>query len=129
MNGIAQRQGFGASAQPDPAMANAVDPLFDWQKKVGLKTSRFGAAPAQPTHDNWGPLVVPPAASLHDGRQPLLLEGQPLLGLRAEGERPRPAAVRVLLVQRRRQRSSAADDHRHQVEQDRTLDQVVTHHG
>ncbi|OLD43685.1 MAG: signal peptidase I, partial [Gemmatimonadetes bacterium 13_1_40CM_2_60_3] len=24
------------------------------------KASRFGPAPAQPTHDNWGPLVVPP---------------------------------------------------------------------
>ena len=35
-------------------------PLFDWQKKVRLAQSRFGPAPAQPTHDNWGPLVVPP---------------------------------------------------------------------
>jgi signal peptidase I len=60
VNGIAQRQGFGASAAADAAMANEVNPLFDWQKKVGLKSSRFGAAPAQPTHDNWGPLVVPP---------------------------------------------------------------------
>jgi signal peptidase I len=61
VNGIAQRQGFGAnSAPPDPGMANEVNPLFDWQKKAGLKSSRFGAAPAQPTHDNWGPLVVPP---------------------------------------------------------------------
>ena len=61
VNGIAQRQGFGANTPaPDPGMANEVNPLFDWQKKVGLKSSRFGAAPAQPTHDNWGPLVVPP---------------------------------------------------------------------
>jgi signal peptidase I len=60
VNGIAQRQGFGATAAGDPGMANEVNPLFDWQKKVGLKSSRFGAAPAQPTHDNWGPLVVPP---------------------------------------------------------------------
>ena len=60
MNGIAQRQGYGATAQVQPEMANSVDPLFDWQKKVGLESSRFGAAPAQPTHDNWGPLVVPP---------------------------------------------------------------------
>ena len=89
VNGIAQRQGFGANAPPIPGMANSVDPLFDWQKKVGLKSSRFGAAPAQPTHDNWGPLVVPPQQSLHDGRQPLQLEGQPLLGIRPEGERPR----------------------------------------
>lgn len=60
VNGIAQRQGFGAQTQPDPAMANSVDPLFDWQKKAGLKSSRFGGAPAQPSHDEWGPLVVPP---------------------------------------------------------------------
>jgi signal peptidase I len=59
VNGIAQRQGFGADTTPEPGLANSVDPLFDWQKKAGLKTSRFGAAPAQPTHDNWGPLVVP----------------------------------------------------------------------
>jgi signal peptidase I len=61
VNGIAQRQGFGTSPTANPELANAVDPLFDWQKKVGLKASRFGAAPAQPTHDNWGPFVVPPA--------------------------------------------------------------------
>ncbi len=36
------------------------DPLFAWQKTVGLKSSRFGPAPAEPTHDNWGPIVVPP---------------------------------------------------------------------
>ena len=60
VNGIAQRQGFGADTTPQPGIASSVDPLFDWQKKVGLKASRFGAAPAQPTHDNWGPLVVPP---------------------------------------------------------------------
>jgi signal peptidase I len=60
VNGIAQRQGFGTSPTANPEMANAVDPLFDWQKKVGLKASRFGPAPAQPTHDNWGPFVVPP---------------------------------------------------------------------
>jgi signal peptidase I len=59
LNGIAQRQGFGSNATIDAAMANSVDPLFDWQKKVGLRNSRFGAAPAQPTHDEWGPIVVP----------------------------------------------------------------------
>jgi signal peptidase I len=59
VSGIAQRQGPGAQEQ-DPAMANSIDPLFDWQKKAGLKSSRFGASPAQPTHDDWGPLVVPP---------------------------------------------------------------------
>jgi signal peptidase I len=37
------------------------DPDFAWQARYGLTNSRFGLAPAQPTHDNWGPLVVPPA--------------------------------------------------------------------
>ena len=60
VNGIAQRQGYGATTQVSPEIANSVDPLFDWQKKVGLRSSRFGAAPSQPNHDNWGPLVVPP---------------------------------------------------------------------
>ena len=60
VNGIAQRQGYGATTQVSPEIANSIDPLFDWQKKVGLKSSRFGAAPSQPNHDNWGPLVVPP---------------------------------------------------------------------
>jgi len=59
VNGIAQRQGYG-TAQVVPEVANFPDTLFWWQKKVGLKSSRFGAAPAQPTHDDWGPLVVPP---------------------------------------------------------------------
>jgi signal peptidase I len=59
VNGIAQRQGFGTNALVNPDMANSVDPLFDWQKSVGLKASRFGRSPAQPTHDDWGPLVVP----------------------------------------------------------------------
>lgn len=59
VNGIAQRQGYGATTQVSPEIANSIDPLFDWQKKVGLKSSRFGAAPSQPNHDNWGPLVVP----------------------------------------------------------------------
>jgi signal peptidase I len=58
VNGIAQRQGYGARSQPglDP---NEVSVLFDWQKRVQLTRSRFGPAPAQPNHDNWGPLVVP----------------------------------------------------------------------
>jgi signal peptidase I len=59
VNGIAQRQGFGANAPVNADIANSIDPLFDWQKKVGLTSSRFGAAPTQPNHDNWGPIVVP----------------------------------------------------------------------
>jgi signal peptidase I len=59
INGIAQPQGYLASQNPkgDP---NEVSELFAWQKQYALAGSRFGAAPGQPTHDNWGPLVVPP---------------------------------------------------------------------
>ncbi len=62
VNGIAQRQGFTQPAPPGAAEGglDSADPLFDWQKKVGLQSSRFGPAPAQPSHDNWGPIVVPP---------------------------------------------------------------------
>ena len=59
VNGVPKPQPF---KQPDSDQVfDSVDPLFDWQKSVGLKASRFGAAPDQPTHDNWGPVVVPPA--------------------------------------------------------------------
>ena len=59
VNGVAQRQGYTSPEQTkgDP---HYVSELFDWQKKVGLTASRFGAAPAQPELDTWGPLVVPP---------------------------------------------------------------------
>jgi signal peptidase I len=57
VNGVVSKQNFPAS---DPSQAyDSVDPLFDWQKQYGLKTSRFGPAPDQPSHDNWGPFVVP----------------------------------------------------------------------
>ena len=59
LNGIAQRQGF-AAANNEKGNPNEINELFDWQKRYALASSRFGAAPAQPTHDNWGPLVVPP---------------------------------------------------------------------
>ena len=60
LNGIAQRQGF-AAANNEKGNPNEVNELFDWQKRYALASSRFGAAPAQPTHDNWGPLVIPPS--------------------------------------------------------------------
>jgi signal peptidase I len=58
LNGIPQRQGRGAEGNPkgDP---NAIDPLFTWQHSAEIKSSRFGPPPAQPTHDNWGPLLIP----------------------------------------------------------------------
>ena len=59
INGIAQRLGYGAG-QPG-AGGDHADPLFVWQKPFEVRGSRFGAPPAQPTLDNWGPLLVPPA--------------------------------------------------------------------
>lgn len=58
LNGIPQRQGYAAAQNPkgDP---NEVNPDFDWQHKVELRNTRFGSAPRQPTHDNWGPLLIP----------------------------------------------------------------------
>jgi signal peptidase I len=57
-NGIAQRQGFGADKNWK-GMPDETSYHFDWQHQYELKESRFGPAPAQPTHDNWGPIVIP----------------------------------------------------------------------
>lgn len=62
VNGIAQRQGFGARGYVgDPAQNRPDDtsPLFAWQGRIALHDTRFGSAPAVPTHDNWGPLLIP----------------------------------------------------------------------
>lgn len=59
VNGIAQRQGFGMGEKP-LGWVDASDPSFSWQIPYELKSSRFGPPPAQPTHDDWGPFVVPP---------------------------------------------------------------------
>lgn len=57
VNGEEQTQGYGDQSRVgDP---NEVSFLFDWQQRIALKESRFGAAPEQPTHDNWGPLLIP----------------------------------------------------------------------
>lgn len=65
VNGIAQRQGYAAANQSEgqdgpPSNPGDRDPLFEWQAEFALRQSRFGAAPASPTHDDWGPLVLPP---------------------------------------------------------------------
>jgi signal peptidase I len=58
-NGLEQRQGFGMEKNWK-AGENNTDPLFEWQHKYEVKGSRFPAPPAQPTHDTWGPLLIPP---------------------------------------------------------------------
>ncbi len=57
LNGVAQRQGF-ASNNP-VGDGTEVNPLYAWQKAAEITGSRFGPPPASPTHDNWGPLIVP----------------------------------------------------------------------
>lgn len=42
-----------------PASPDYPDQVFAWQNRYALSSSRFGAAPAEPSHDNWGPIVVP----------------------------------------------------------------------
>jgi signal peptidase I len=60
VNGMPQRQGFAAQANHvDPNAANSTDVLFSWQHRIELKNTRFGSAPGTPTHDNWGPLLIP----------------------------------------------------------------------
>jgi signal peptidase I len=58
VNGVPFRQSFAArNWKGDP---NESNPAFEWQHQFEIKGTRFGAPPATPTHDNWGPLVVPP---------------------------------------------------------------------
>jgi signal peptidase I len=58
VNGAEQRQGYAAAHNPT-ADPNETSPLMDWQHRIELKGTRFGAAPATPTHDRWGPLLIP----------------------------------------------------------------------
>ena len=58
INGIAQRRGFAAATNPR-GDGNQSSPLFDWQHRVEVPRSRFGAPPRAPCVDNWGPLLIP----------------------------------------------------------------------
>ena len=60
VNGLPQRQGFASTTNHvDPSEANSTSDLFAWQHRIELKSSRFGSPPEIPTHDNWGPLLIP----------------------------------------------------------------------
>jgi signal peptidase I len=61
INGMPQRQGYGNHEPAPPGADTSYDPLFVWQHKFEVKGSRFGAPPTRPVHDNWGPLLIPPA--------------------------------------------------------------------
>jgi signal peptidase I len=58
VNGLPQRQGYAAQVNPK---GNGEDysPLMDWQHKIELSGTRFGAPPKRPNLDNWGPLLIP----------------------------------------------------------------------
>lgn len=58
VNGMSQRQGYAAASNPkgDP---HETSPLMDWQHKIELAGTRFGPPPRTPTHDHWGPLLIP----------------------------------------------------------------------
>jgi signal peptidase I len=58
VNGVPRPQGSAAAANPvgDPSETSE---LFAWQHRIELKETRFGTPPAVPTHDNWGPLLIP----------------------------------------------------------------------
>jgi signal peptidase I len=56
------------NGQPQPQIAGAErnfkapdgpDPVFDWEHTIEVKGTRFGEPPAQPSHDDWGPLLIP----------------------------------------------------------------------
>ena len=60
VNGLPQRQGFASTMNHvDPSEANSTSDLFAWQHRIEVKSSRFGSPPEVPTHDNWGPLLIP----------------------------------------------------------------------
>lgn len=58
IDGEPQRQGY-AAASAEGAPPGEYHPLFEWQRRHALDSSRFGPAPERPTLDDWGPLVIP----------------------------------------------------------------------
>lgn len=58
LNGAVSKLNFPPSSEDQ--VFDTEDPLFEWQKRFQPASSRFGAAPAKPSHDNWGPVVIPP---------------------------------------------------------------------
>ena len=68
VNGVEQH--YDTPPAPSAAAANETEPVFEWQRKYELTNTRFGPPPATITHDDWGPLLVPPKSyfSLGDNR-------------------------------------------------------------
>jgi signal peptidase I len=63
-DGVVHVNGTPYPQRPDESTSrlggDITDPLFEWQHKFEVKGSRFGEPPPVPTHDNWGPLLIPP---------------------------------------------------------------------
>lgn len=57
LNGVAEAGKDSIPAATDPM--NMEQSLFDWQRNVFVRGSRFGEPIDKPTLHNWGPLVVP----------------------------------------------------------------------
>jgi signal peptidase I len=57
VNGVAYPSPESADAQA--AGIDYADAAFAWQAKYAVHGSRFGAPPATPSLDTWGPIVVP----------------------------------------------------------------------
>lgn len=68
-NGNAEPRPEGEALKP-LGWEDTPDPSFDWQAQYEIRGSRFGPPPEVPTHDNWGPIVIPPGHyfSLGDNR-------------------------------------------------------------
>ena len=58
VNGLPQRQGYAAAANPK-GNPDETSPLMDWQHRIELPGTRFGAPPKTPMLDHWGPLLIP----------------------------------------------------------------------
>ena len=58
VDGIAQTLGY-TSPEQVKGDGTEVSPLYDWQHQFELPKTRFGEPPKRPTHDNWGPLLIP----------------------------------------------------------------------
>ncbi len=58
INGQPYPQGPAYAA--NEVLPDDTSPLFEWQVAREITGSRFGPPPPRPSHDNWGPIVVPP---------------------------------------------------------------------
>lgn len=69
VNGDSEPRPAGEALKP-LGWEDAPDPSFSWQQSYEITGSRFGPPPEEPTHDDWGPIVIPPKHyfSLGDNR-------------------------------------------------------------